>query len=163
MSTRYRVRRSWLLVEVLLSYIAIALAGSMVARPNGYIATVFKETGEAWPIMLGFLVCGVTMMICVAIGGRLLSKYPEEDKPCFYKLAKWRRVLHTLLLVGWTWVFVVLAFYSEKTLTFFLLVSPAMIGFHLRGAWENVKAIRINRADASGRSVGDLLRHSIRG
>lgn len=155
----YRVRRSWLLAEALLGYLAVALGVSLMFF-EGYLSRVIYATGEGWPIMLSLLLPGAGLLLYSLRGHLLVEQYPSGEHPSFCTMAKARRMFHTLLAVGWASLFIVLVFYADRKIIFMLLIAPALFAVHIRGAWENVKA---NRQQPVGgfRTVGDLVRNSV--
>jgi small-conductance mechanosensitive channel len=150
----YRTRRTWVLAEALLGYLAflIGLMGSGLV-PGGRLAGKLEQSGDDVIWALLFMGGGAAMAAAAACDA--LWRRSENER--FVRiLARVRCDLHVMLCFAWTYGLYTV-FRLEHVSVIFLALAPVMAAYHLYGAWEHTKA-RILGADAKYHGLYDRVR-----
>lgn len=164
----YRSRRTWLMVQAILAYVAIIVGGSGWLVPSGLLNQSLNSYGEAGAWGIFFCSLGVTLM-SVVIAETLFrkkfermvyssglsfsdeSKWPwhlaEMERRVLKRFAEVRKLLDFFMAACWAIAFALLlkifmeSEESSKLITTMLL-APAWIILHIRGGWEHVKVCK---------------------
>ena len=151
--SHYRARRSWIIAEGLLGYIAflVGLSGSGLIF-GGRLAMRLEANGDdvVWGIF--FMSAGAGMVLISA--ALALVRRCQDDRVAGV-LSTLRTDLHVLLSCAWAYGLYTV-FTLEHLSVIFISLAPAMIAYHIVGAWEHTKE-RYLGADAKYHGLYDRI------
>lgn len=156
----YKTRRSWVLAEMILGYIAATVGVSGSMYHGGVLNSILVDSGDAlvWGFAFFFIGTFQFLIACYAEWIRDCS-LPNQGYPL--KLSRVRAIFHLLLAGCWVYAFTVLLEADDVVATL-LMQAPFLVVIHVRGAWEHVKACRVRAHDAKYNRLRDLIRDRIR-
>lgn len=166
MATKYRTRRDWLIVELVLGYLALAtgLAGSGWVG-GGILASRLESSGDRIPWIVIFCFFGVAMMVVSMLETRLRRiahrERAELPEDAMTRLASLREICHWGLCAAWIYGLVALSLATTMPILF-LLYAPAIALTHAVGAWENIKARECDPTRQQYDSVISFVRSRLR-
>ena len=134
---QYRTRRTWILAEALLGYLAfiVGLSGSGLIT-GGRLAQKLAENGDNLVWGVAFMGIGGSMAVVALLDAFIRNR--RNDQP-INLLTRVRTDLHVLLFGAWTYGIWTVALLPKLPIIF-LMLAPVMAGYHIWGAWEHTKA-----------------------
>lgn len=160
----YRSRRSWLLAESILGYVAFTVGASGLLTNTGMLNRILHSTGDAFT--WGLLFCGAGLYLCAVVAVEAVIRNRHNfDHPWIPALTHQRKILNFVLMGLWAYAALLLASLWWDKGIWIATVSmqaPMFVIIHFRGGWEHVKACRLRPSfDGQYLTVGGALRRSM--